>query len=302
MEGITERVFRDLVVAEGGVGAACTEFLRITQAPVPRKVIRRDWRPAGTAQIGVQFMVADPQHLAASIANAEAEGAAFIDLNFGCPAPVVFNKCAGSALLDHPDRVGDLVGKAVAATTLPVTAKIRAGVANVERLDEVIRAIADAGAAALCIHGRLRVQGYHVPATWSWIARAVTVRDQVRPDLPIIGNGSVDVAADAVRLRQETGCDAIMIGRGALANPWIFREIAGGSPGTISEVAAFARAYGAGLAEACGERRAAARLKQFIKYVHAGGCFANEPSARQQLLRAEGLAPLLAWADGLANT
>ncbi len=284
MEGITEHVFRDLVIAEGGVGAACTEFLRIAVAPVPRKVIRRDFRPA-TCPIGVQFMAADGEHLAASIVNAEAEGADFIDLNFGCPAPVVFNKCAGSALLAHPERIAALVRTAVAATTLPVTAKIRAGVTDPAGLATLVAVIADAGAAALTVHGRLRVQGYHLPATWNWIAEAVAVRDRIRPSLPVIGNGSVEAPQDARALRQATGCDAVMIGRGALANPWIFREIAGGPPGTPADVARFAIAYGERLRDACGAARAVARLKQFIKHVRAADVFAHEPEERQRLLR-----------------
>lgn len=294
MEGITEHVFRDLVIAEGGVGAACTEFMRISVAPIPRKVIRRDFRPA-VCPVGVQFMAADGEHLAASIANAEAEGAAFIDLNFGCPAPVVFSKCAGSALLDHPDRIAGLVRIAVAATTLPVTAKIRAGVADAARLDTLVAAIADAGAAALTVHGRLRIHGYHQGATWGWIAQAVATRDRIRPDLPIIGNGSVEEPGDAARLRAATGCDAVMIGRAALADPWIFRRIAGGPPATVAEVVRFAIAYGERLEAACGPARAVARLKQFVKHLRAAEVFAAAEAERQRLLRARTLDELTGW-------
>ena len=294
MEGITEHVFRDLVIREGGVGAACTEFMRISASPVPRKVIRRDFRPA-VCPIGVQFMAADDTHLAASIAHAEAEGADYIDLNFGCPAPVVFSKCAGSALLAHPERIAVLVRTAVAATTLPVTAKIRAGIADTTQLEALVTAVADAGAAALTVHGRLRVQGYHLPATWAWIAHVVAIRDRVRPDLPIIGNGSVEAPADAPRLREQTGCDAVMIGRGALANPWIFRQIAGGPAATSAEVCHFALAYAEAMQAASGPARAIARLKQFIKHIQAGDLFAADPGKRQELLRSADLGALLRW-------
>lgn len=293
MEGITERVFRDLVIAEGGVGLACTEFLRISAAsPASRSQIARDWRPGGVTPVQVQFMAAEPTHLAASIAQAEALGVPGIDLNFGCPAPRVFSRCAGSALLGHPERLGEMVRTAVAATTLPVTAKIRAGIGDADGLDRVVSTILDAGVAALCIHARLRCQGYHEAATWAWIERVVALRDRLRPGLPIIGNGGVETAADIAAMRGRTGCDAVMVGRAALADPWIFRVAAGGPPATPDEAVSFGLRYGEGLRLACGERRATARLKQYLKYVRAGGLFAGADDLRQALLRRQTLADL----------
>src|SRR5690606_4370732 len=121
---------------------------------------------------------------------------------------------------------------------------------------------------------RLRIHGYHQGATWAWIAQAVATRNRIRPDLPIIGNGSVEEPGDATRLRTATGCDAVMIGRAALADPWIFRRIAGGPAATVAEVVRFGIAYGERLEVACGPARAVARLKQFVKHVRAADLFA----------------------------
>ncbi|MCW8142166.1 MAG: tRNA-dihydrouridine synthase family protein, partial [Planctomycetota bacterium] len=110
MEGVTHRVFRDLLLDAGGPGAAWTEFLRVSQVPLRAAAIRRELGPPrADVPVGVQLMGTDPDVVAETAKNAVAAGAPMIDLNFGCPAPVVFNKCAGSAMLDHPDRLHALV-------------------------------------------------------------------------------------------------------------------------------------------------------------------------------------------------
>jgi tRNA-dihydrouridine synthase C len=301
MEGITEPVFRDLVIALGGVGAACTEFIRISQAALPRKVIARHYgSPAAGCPVGIQLMAPDAEHLAETIRAAEAVAPAFIDLNFGCPAPVVFDKCAGSALLADPAAIARIVASAVAATGRPVTAKVRVGIDSTARLGEVVQAVAESGAAMLTVHGRLRTQGYHQPATWAWIAEAVRIRDRVRPDLPVVGNGSVDGPADALRMLRETGCDGAMIGRGALADPRIFARCGGAVAATAAQAAGFVRRYGEALLATYGERTALARCKQMVKYLTAGACFAGREDERQRLLRVQELATLLAGVDAAA--
>jgi tRNA-dihydrouridine synthase C len=297
MEGITEPVFRDLVIARGGVGAACTEFIRITNAALPRKVIAHHYgKPTAACPVGIQFMAGGTEHVTQTISATDAIGPAFIDLNFGCPAPVVFDKCAGSALLAHPDRIGRIVAASVAATGRPVTAKIRAGIDGPERLADLVCAVAEAGAAMITVHGRLRVHGYHQPASWQWIAEAVRVRDRVRPGMPVIGNGSVDAPEDASRLLAETGCDGVMIGRGALADPWIFARCQGAPPATVDQAVGFTRSYAEALLATYGERTALARTKQQVKYLRAGGCFSGREEQRQRLLRVQTLDELL---DGL---
>ena len=318
MEGVTDPVFRDCVLPLGGVGAACTEFLRISVAPLPAKVVRKALyqdgsheaaiargepgaarrAPAGSAGIrhagppvAVQLMASDIDHLAPSIQAAERVGAAWIDLNFGCPAPIVFNKCAGSGLLDHPERLASIVRTAVAATGLAVSAKLRVGITSPARLDELMLAAAEAGAAMITLHARLRCQSYAEPSTWSWIAQAKRTLVAAGHTVPLVGNGSVEAPGDVARMRRETGCDAVMIGRGALADPWIFAQ-AGGGPGPTPAMALdFARGYAATVTAARGERVAVAKLKQLARWYRCGGLFAGEAGdqRRRELLRRESL-------------
>ncbi len=228
MEGVTDRCFRGLIIETNGpgtVGAACTEFLRVTEHALPFARIRAeiaDHRWPEVA-IGVQIMGNRETAVAESAVVAAEAGAAYVDLNFGCPAPRVFQHCAGSALLADPPRLARLVRATVDACAgrLPVTAKIRAGIESDSGLVEIARRIADAGAAALTVHARLRTDSYEDPARWERIARA---KAAVR--IPVIGNGGADSPAAIVRMRAETGCDAVMVGRGALADPWIFRALA----------------------------------------------------------------------------
>jgi tRNA-dihydrouridine synthase B len=299
MEGITDPLFRSMVIALGGVGGACTEFIRISNAPVPARVVQRNLGPSQEdVPVGVQFMAADTQHLPRSIQAAEQAGATWIDLNFGCPVPVVFNKCAGSALLGQPKRLGEIVASAVASTRLPVSAKIRAGIDDPSCMDEVVAAVVEAGAAMLTVHARLRCQAYSQPATWSWIARACELVARSGRRIPVIGNGAVETASDVRRMRDETGCDGVMIGRGALFNPWIFLQAQGGMAASPHQAASFALRYAQAIESGQSARAALGKLKQLIRWYQAGGLFTDEPQRRVALLRAESLDELRGWLSG----
>jgi tRNA-dihydrouridine synthase C len=301
MEGVTEPCFRDLVINLGGVGSACTEFVRVSNTPVPRKVmerylgaVRRD------CVVAIQLMASDTEHLAESVCAAEQAGAAYIDLNFGCPAPVVFNKCAGSALLCHPERLFAITRAAVEATTLPVTAKLRAGISDDSRLCENLAALVEGGAAMITLHGRLRIHSYAHPSRWDWISQAKDYLRQ-RNGPPLVGNGSVESAEDAARMRAETGCEGVMIGRGALADPWVFRAASGGSPATRAEAAHFPRRYAAEIAATYSERKALARVKQLLRYYRAANLLGEGDPQRTALLRSDSLADILDWFDTAAR-
>lgn len=274
MEGITDRVFRGLIAPLGGLGAAVSEFIRISVAPMPVRVGRRDLGEAIGVPVALQLMTPGANHLAVSVENAERAGASWIDLNFGCPAPIVFGKCAGSALLAHPGRIAAIVTTAVAATGLPVTAKIRAGIDSPAHLGELVTACAEAGAAAVTLHARLRITPYDQAATWEWLATAATALRRCSRPIPLIGNGGITVASDVARMRAETGVDAVMIGRAALADPFIFRAAAGGAAGDPSEAAAWAVRY----LDACGG--GGPKAKQLIRYYRS-----LDESTRSTLLR-----------------
>lgn len=303
MEGVTDPCFRALLIETSGddaVGAACTEFLRVTDHPLAAARVRAELAPHHGCRtaIGVQLMGNQVHAVAASAAIAAAAGAAFVDLNFGCPAPRVFSHCAGSALLADPARLEALVRATVAAVAgaVPVTAKIRAGIHDDHGLEEIARRIEAAGAAALTVHARLRTEGYDEPARWERIARA---KAAVR--IPVIGNGSADDATAVTRMFEHTGCDGVMIGRGALADPWIFRAwraAQSANPFTPPDAAERLR-WIARYAERMQERgatpaQALGRAKQALKAAAAAGRLPVEPL--RAALRARSLVEFFACA------
>lgn len=295
MDGITDDLFRNLVVAGGGVDASCTDFLRISGgiAHGARAVRRRLGRKPAGCLTGVQFMAGEPGGLAASVAAAAAVGVDFIDLNFGCPAPRVVGRCAGSAMLASPKELGRVVAAAVDASALPVCAKIRVGVTDAQPLIPVLAAAAGAGARAICLHARRRVDSYRDPARWEWIGMAAAWLREHFPGVPLIGNGGVAGPADYRRLLDETGCAGVMIGCGALVDPFVFRRIRGGPPPAPDEAIAFVARYGELLAERFGRRRGLGRLKRVLRRFDAAGLVGTE--RRAQLLRQPDLPAVLAW-------
>lgn len=162
----------------------------------------------------------EPEIMAHAVKELEQEKNPLIDLNAGCPVPKIVKNGDGSALLKKPQLLYDVVRAMVESTKKPVTVKIRMGFQRGENTAvESARAIEAAGAAAITVHGRTREQYYEGKADWSAIAE---VKKAVR--IPVIGNGDVMTGRAAVDMMEETGCDGVMIARGAMGNPWIFRE------------------------------------------------------------------------------
>jgi tRNA-dihydrouridine synthase B len=174
----------------------------------------------------LQLFGGEPDVMAEAAKVGQQWGAQIIDINMGCPVKKVTKSGAGSALLCDANRARDVVEKIKAATGLPVTAKIRSGWdAHTKNFLQMADALGQAGVAALAVHPRTRAQGYAGKADWTVIR---DLKNHVKDAFPIIGNGDVKTVADAHRMLHETQCDYVMIGRGALGNPWIFRELNGG--------------------------------------------------------------------------
>ena len=223
MAGITDRPFRTLCY-EMGAGLTVSEMMssnpQVWESDKSRlRMVHIDEPGIRTVQIAGS----DPKEMAdAARINVES-GAQIIDINMGCPVPKIAGNNCGSALMKKPPLCGDIVRAVKNAVDLPVTVKIRKGWdENSVNAVEVAKYCEDAGVDAICVHGRTRTQMYEPPADWNIIRQ---VKEAVK--VPVIGNGDVKCVQDAVRMMNETGCDMVMIGRGALGNPWIFREING---------------------------------------------------------------------------
>jgi tRNA-dihydrouridine synthase B len=222
MAGVTDRPFRQLC-RRLGAGLAVSEMT--TSDPslwgTEKSRLRLDHR-GEDAPVAVQIAGYDPDMMAAAARHAVAHGAQIVDLNMGCPAKKVCRVDAGSALLRDEALVARICAAAVAAVPVPVTLKIRTGYSRARRNAVAIARIAqDCGIAALTVHGRTREDHYEGEAEYETIA---AVKRAV--DIPVVANGDVTTPARARAVLAATGADAVMVGRGALGNPWIFREIA----------------------------------------------------------------------------
>ncbi len=171
--------------------------------------------------IGVQIFGSEPYFLSEMAKQMEDMGFAFVDINMGCPVPKIVNNGEGSALMKNPKLVGEIVSAVNEATNLPVTIKIRSGFDD-EHINapEIAKVAEESGAAAVAVHGRTRMQYYQGKADWSVIA---DVKKAV--NIPVIGNGDLLTPEDVITMKEQTNCDAFMIGRGARGNPWIFSEM-----------------------------------------------------------------------------
>jgi len=170
--------------------------------------------------IAYQIFGSDPKFMAFAAEKLEMRGNALLDINMGCPVPKVVKNGDGSALLNNPKLVGEVVKAVVSATKKPVTVKIRIGW-NKESINavEIAKIIEASGAAAIGVHGRTREQYYSGKADWEMIKK---VKNSIA--IPVIGSGDIFSGQDALNMMAATGCDFVMIARGALGNPWIFRE------------------------------------------------------------------------------
>ncbi len=219
MAGVSDRAFR-LLVREAGCALAFPEMVS------DKALLWGNERTAemaapypGEKPFALQLLGRDPDTLARAAALAcDRWPLSLVDVNMGCPVPKVAKNGEGAALLRAPDLCAAIVERVVrvVGSRVPVSCKIRLGF-DQPRAVEVARKVAAAGAAFVTVHGRLRTQSYSTPADWPAIGEVVAA-----VNVPIVGNGDVLAPEDAARMMAQTGCQAVMIGRGALGNPWIF--------------------------------------------------------------------------------
>lgn len=221
MAGVTDLPFR-LLCKEQGVGMTCTEMVSAKAISFHNKNTEALLETSQQERpVSLQLFGSDPDIISEMAAYIEERPFDILDINMGCPVPKVAGNGEGSALMRNPKLVAEIVKKTVRATKKPVTVKIRKGFTQQEVNAVEIAKIAEAsGAAAVAVHGRTREQYYSGQADWDIIRQ---VKEAV--GIPVIGNGDIDSAQKAKQMLEETGCDAVMVGRAVRGNPWLFREI-----------------------------------------------------------------------------
>jgi tRNA-dihydrouridine synthase C len=270
MEGLLDHCLRDVLTRAGGVDRCVSEFIRVTDQLLPNRVFLRlmpelahGSRTAAGTPVRAQLLGSDAACMADNAAALAALGTEGIDLNFGCPAPTVNRHRGGAVLLDEPELVAAIVAavrRAVPAA-LPVSAKMRLGHRDSALMLDNARAIADAGAAELVVHARTKLHGYRPPAYWDCIAQ---IREAVR--IPVVANGEIWSVDDAHRCIAASGCDALMLGRGMVADPGLALAIRGphGSALGWPELLPLLNAYWQQIALVVQPKHRAGRLKQWL--------------------------------------
>jgi tRNA-dihydrouridine synthase C len=243
MDGVTDWVHRELATQLGGVSQCVTEFIRVTDGSPPAKVFLRDCpelRRAGRTSSGVpvfvQILGGEPHAMAAAARTAAELGAPGIDLNFGCPAKRVNNHDGGASILRCPERA-ERITRAVRDALprhIPVTVKIRLGWADSAAVVDIARAAEQGGAAWLTIHGRTKLQMYAPPADYMAIGRA-----RAALSIEVVANGDIASPATLLACATQSGARAFMIGRAALAYPYLFRELRGDANPAFRQPAAY---------------------------------------------------------------
>lgn len=221
MEGVGDRTFRKAMASVGGFDEACTEFIRVPRnahiSSLSAQYLAHETSPIPQA---AQIMGSEPHLMALMTQALEQRGAHRVELNCGCPSNTVTGGGAGSSLLKTPELLHEIAQAMVKAVRIPVTIKLRSGFLDISLFKENLLAAQESGVAYLTLHPRTKLDGYGPPARWDLIAEAKALLK-----IPVVGNGDITTVSHALKVLEYTKCDALMIGRGAIMNPWIFHEI-----------------------------------------------------------------------------
>lgn len=306
MAGVTDAAMR-LLCHEHGAVWSVSEMLSakgwVFSGGKNRNALDLLKRLPGEGVAGLQLFGSEPEYIAEAARQLEGVGFQFFDLNFGCPAPKITGNGEGSAMMRDPVRIGKVVKALSEATSLPVTAKIRSGWDEDSiNAPEVARICEDNGAQAIAVHARTRAQQYAGKADWE-VIRAV----KRSVSILVFGNGDVRSGADALRMMEQTGCDAVMVGRAAQGNPWLFREIAAAMrgqtapPPTPQERVDMAVRHFELEEQLFGEKLAVLQMRKHIAwYVHGmPGASRFRERVNQMNSAAEVIAALREYAEGV---
>jgi tRNA-dihydrouridine synthase C len=279
MEGLVDDTLRAVLGSVGAYDCAVSEFLRVSESVLSRRAfcrtvpeLARGGRTEGGMPVRVQLLGSDPAILAANAARLATLGPAAVDLNFGCPAPTVNRHRGGAVLLDEPELLFEIARAVRAAlpAEMALTAKMRLGVADTSRALDCARALEAGGVAELVVHARTRDEGYRPPAHWEWVGR---IAEAVH--VPVVANGEIWTVADWARCRAVSGVADVMLGRGAVTDPFLARRIraqVAGDDAAMRDaewaeltgvIAGFCVQVGARLVA----RQAAGRVKQWFNFL-----------------------------------
>jgi tRNA-dihydrouridine synthase C len=301
MEGLLDATLRDVLTRTGGIDRCVSEFIRVTNTVLPERAFIRvvpELLNGGYTRAGVpvraQLLGSDPACLADNAARLAGLGPHGIDLNFGCPAKTVNQSRGGAVLLDEPELIGRIVAavrRAVPAH-VPVSAKMRLGFNDDARAEECAHAIAAAGANELVIHARTKAHGYRPPAYWDRLAE-VRASLPAHLRIPVIANGEIWSVADALRCRDVTGCEHLMIGRGMVTNPGLALAIKGQGGVPWRVLPPLLQIFWQQVSARVERRHRAGRLKQWLNYLRK--CYPEAQAAFDELRLVHEPVAIEAW-------
>lgn len=268
MEGVGDRPFRKAIATIGGFDEAVTEFMRVPKnAHVKSLAKQYQSHEIAPFPLAAQIMGSDVDLMADMACELESRGAPRIDINCGCPSAIVTGRGAGSSLLKDPSFLHSVAKGVVKAVSVPVTIKMRSGYEDTSLFEDNILAAQESGVAYITLHPRTKVDGYGPPAKWEYIQRAKSLLK-----IPVVGNGDILSVSDALRMLSKTGCDALMIGRGSVINPFIFLQIKAHYEGAsfiprFDMILEFIRTYEKELYPELSERGKINKMKQLFGFL-----------------------------------
>jgi len=310
MEGLLDFVLRDILTRAGGIDRCVSEFIRITDQLLPERVFTRivpellnGGRTLAGVPVRAQLLGSDPTCMADNAARLASLGPAGIDLNFGCPANIVNRHGGGAALLDQPETIAAIVSavRRSVPAEVPVSAKMRLGYHDDSRAVECALAIAEGGAEELVVHARTKAQAYRPPAYWERIA---DIRAAVR--IPVVANGDIWTVDDARRCREASGCDMLMLGRGAVSDPGLalaikadLRASVGAAPIAWPTLVPLLADFWRVVCTRLDARSRAGRLKQWLNFLRRR--FPEAETAYQQIKGINDPELIDAWLTGVVQ-